>query len=84
MSRLEQIREKLSYANHQRQNLMKTLTEAKKEKIDPVFLVHTASDIISTSRECYDYCAQDILSDVIVPNTENQRIIDLINVVSNI
>ncbi|MBN3927860.1 hypothetical protein [Nostoc sp. NMS4] len=79
MSRLKQIREKISYANHQRQNLMNTLFEAKKEKIDPVFLVHTALDIISTSRECYDYCAQDILSAVIIPNTINQRTIDRYN-----
>jgi hypothetical protein len=76
MSRLDQVREKIAYANHQRQNLMDTLFEAKKEKVDPEFLVHTASDIMSTSRECYDYCAQDILDIIIIPNTSNQRLID--------
>lgn len=30
---------------------------------------------MSTSRECYDYCAQDIIDIVIIPNTNNQRLI---------
>ncbi|MDD2307849.1 MAG: hypothetical protein PHP53_24310 [Prolixibacteraceae bacterium] len=79
MSRLEQIRDKIKYAEHQRQNLMNTLFDSKKEKIDPEFLVHTASDILSSSRECYDYCAQDILSLLIIPNTGNQRLIERYN-----
>ena len=58
MSRLNDIREKLKYVEHQRQALMDTLYEAKK---DPKFIVHTAADILSSSRECYDYCASDIL-----------------------
>ena len=48
MSRLNDIREKLKYVEHQRQALMDTLYEAKKEKKDPKFIVHTAADILSS------------------------------------
>lgn len=76
MGRLKEIQDKLKYAEHQRQSLMNTLFEAKKEKKEPQFVVHTVADILSSSRECYDYCARDIIEEKIIPNTSNQRLID--------
>lgn len=76
MSRLKEIQDKLQYAEHQRQSLMNTLFVAKKEKKNPQFIVHTVADILSSSRECYDYCARDIIEEKVIPNTKNQIIID--------
>lgn len=77
MSRLQDINEKLKYAEHQYQILMDISYEAKKQKKDPEFLTHTSGDILSLSRECYDYCANDIVDEKIIPYTKNQKLLDL-------
>lgn len=76
MARLKETLDKLKYAEHQRQCLENTLFEAKKEKSEPQFIVHTVADILSSSRECYDYCAQDIIEEKVIPKTKNKKIID--------
>jgi hypothetical protein len=53
---------------------MNELFEAKRQRRDPAFMVHTAADIISTVRECFDYLGQDIIECYILPNTQTLRV----------
>jgi hypothetical protein len=76
MSRLQDIRDKIEYAEHQNQNLMAALYASQKERKEPKFIVHTVADILSSTRECYDYCAQDILQEKIINLTKNSKILD--------
>ncbi|HEY9804057.1 MAG TPA: hypothetical protein V6D25_27245 [Leptolyngbyaceae cyanobacterium] len=73
--RKQDVLSKIDYAKHRHQELMNELFAAKNASRDPAFLVHTAADIISTVRECFDYLGQDIIECYILPNTSNQRII---------
>ena len=76
MSRFQAIRDKIEYAEHQRQNLMNALYDSKKESKEPKFIVHTVADILSSTIECYDYCAQDILQEKVINLTKNRNILD--------
>lgn len=49
---------------------MSELFEAKRNDRDPRHLVHLAADIIATSRECFDYLAQDIVEQFVLPFTQ--------------
>ena len=71
--RKQDVLSKIGYATHRHQMLMNELFEAKNASRDPAFLVHTAADIISTVRECFDYLGQDIIECHIIPNTQKQR-----------
>ena len=73
-TRKSDILSKLEYANHRYQELMTELFEAKKSDRDPAYLVHTASEIIATVRECFDYLGQDIIEFYVIPYTQNSRI----------
>lgn len=55
--------------------MMDELFSAKKEARDPKNLVHAASDVLSNSRECFDYLGQDILETYILPLTSNRDIL---------
>lgn len=59
--RRNDVASKFSYVGTRFQELMNELFSAKKESRDPAQLVHVASDILSTTRECFDYIAQDIV-----------------------
>lgn len=72
--RKQDVISKLAYATHRHQELMNALFEAKKAAKDPAFLVHTCADILSTSRECLDYLAQDIIECHIIPVTTSQKL----------
>lgn len=72
--RKQDVATKLDYATHRHQQLMNELFEAKRKRRNPAFLVHTAADIISTARECFDYLGQDIIECYIIPNCKNQRL----------
>ncbi|MFH0998100.1 MAG: hypothetical protein V1844_21760 [Pseudomonadota bacterium] len=71
--RKDDVSSKLAYAKHRHQELMNTLFAAKKSASDPTFLVHTCADVISATRECFDYLGQDIIAAHIVPNTTNPK-----------
>lgn len=73
-ARKDDVQSKLAYAKHRHQELMNALFSAKKASSDPMFLVHTCADIISTIRECFDYLGQDIIERYVVPNTTNAKI----------
>lgn len=75
MSRSVQIKDKLGFAEHQRQQLMDYMYEAKRTGIEAEYIVHNASEILSTSRECYDYCANDIVDNLIIPYSSNRQIV---------
>jgi ABC-type sugar transport system ATPase subunit len=75
MCRATEIIEKIAYAETQRQKLMKEMFAAKKQKVKPAFIVHTAAEILSIANECYDYCGSDIVDEIIIPNTENTKLI---------
>ncbi len=75
MTRSVQIKDKLDYAEHQRNQLMNSMYEAKKTRIEAKYIVHSAAEILSTSRECYDYCARDIVEHFIVQYTSNIKIL---------
>ena len=79
MSRLKDIRSKLEYVERQRQTLMAALFDAKKKGEKPEFFCHTVADILSSSRECYDYCAKDVLEEKIIPNTSDNRLLSRFN-----
>lgn len=72
-TRKADIASKLAYANHRYQELMNELFEAKKGDRDPAYLVHAASEIIATSRECFDYLGQDIVDCYVIPFTSNSK-----------
>lgn len=76
MSRASAIKDKISYAEYQRQKLMDEMFRAKKESVEPKFIVHTSGEILSLARECFDYCAQDIMEDIIVADTNNSYLIN--------
>ena len=67
-SRKSDVTSKLAYADKRRNDVMEELFAAKKEDRDPAFLIHAASDVMSVSRECFDYLGQDILEGYILPN----------------
>ena len=75
MIRSRQIKDKLEYAELQRQQLMGYVYDAKKAGIEAKHIVHSAAEILSTSRECYDYCANDIVENLIVQHTSNSTIL---------
>ncbi|WP_088241258.1 hypothetical protein [Calothrix rhizosoleniae] len=79
MTRLHEIQEKLQYVEHKRQDLMSDFLSSKKNEREPEFLKHTVADILSSSVECYDYCAKDILENKILPNTINTGLRDRIH-----
>lgn len=72
--RKQDVASKLDYAAHRNQELMNTLFDAKKQKRDPAFLVHSAADIVSTVRECFDYLGQDIIEGHLLSKTRNIRL----------
>lgn len=69
-----EVTSKLSYVGSLFQNLMSELFKAKRESRDPANLVHSASDVLSNTRECFDYLAKDIIDSHIVPFTDNLKI----------
>lgn len=79
MFRAAQISEKLAYAENRRKELMDEMFRAKKEAVEPEFIAHTSAEILSTARECLDYCGQDIIDNIIIPNTNNTKILQLHN-----
>lgn len=72
--RKKDVISKFTYVNSRFQELMNELFEAKKESRDPANIVHVASEILSTSRECFDYLGQDIVDSYIVPLTTKSKI----------
>ena len=46
---------------------MDELFSSKKLGVDPKFISHTSAEILSTTRECFDYCARDVLECVVEP-----------------
>ena len=79
MSRLDQIQSKLAYTEKQFQLLGNALFDSKRKRKEPEFICHTVADILSSSRECYDYCAKDILEEIIIPSTQNTGLISSFN-----
>ena len=73
-ARKTDVTSKLAYANHRLQELMNELFEAKKSERDPAHLVHAASEVIATSRECFDYLGQDIVDNFVIPFTSSAKI----------
>jgi hypothetical protein len=72
--RQKDVISKFSYVNSRFQKLMNELFTAKKESRDPSNLVHVASEILATTRECFDYLGQDIVDSYIVPLTTKSKI----------
>ena len=75
MSRSVQIKDKFDYAEQQLQQLLNHMYEAKKAGIEAKHIVHKAAEILSTSRECYDYCARDVVEEFILQYTNNRKIL---------
>jgi len=73
-TRKDDVLSKLAYVAHRRGELMNELFSAKKEDRDPEHLVHAASEVLATSRECFDYLAQDIALLHILPHTSQTKI----------
>ena len=68
MTRLTEINEKFAYADQGHQELCdKIFSEAGGEVR---FLSSIAADILASSRECFDYCAQDIFETFIEPKVK--------------
>lgn len=76
VSRKNDVQSKLDYANDRFQTMMDELFAAKREQRDPKNLVHAAADVLSNSRECFDYLGQDILYTHILPLTDNETILN--------
>lgn len=74
-SRKDDVVSKLNYAHDRFQSMMDELFAAKREARDPKNLVHAAADVLSNSRECFDYLGQDILETHILPLTKNNDLI---------
>jgi len=74
-SRKDDVSSKLSYAHDRFQSMMDELFTAKREARDPNNLVHAAADVLSNSRECFDYLGQDILETHILPLTKNNNLL---------
>lgn len=79
MSRYSDITSKLEYIEYKRQEMMQALFNAKKEKCEPSYFKHIVADILSSTRECFDYCAKDILENKIIVNTSNEKLIARFN-----
>lgn len=75
MTRAIQIKDKLEYAEHQRNQLMDHMYKAKQAGIEAKYIVHSASEILSTTRECYDYCANDIVDNLVIQYTVNSKLL---------
>ncbi|WEM43784.1 hypothetical protein PTW35_08400 [Photobacterium sp. DA100] len=75
-TRKNDVLSKLDYASDRFNALMTELFTAKKEGRDPKSLVHAAADVLSNSRECFDYLGQDILETYILPLSRNKKILD--------
>lgn len=73
MNRSSDISSKLGYAKRQWQQLINETFRAKKERVDATDIIYCSSHILSEVRECYDYCANDIVDEFIVPHTCNQE-----------
>ena len=67
MSRKTDVFEKLDYADHQHNELCKNILTAGFERCEIKFLRHLAAGILATSREVFDYCANDIADIHIAP-----------------
>jgi hypothetical protein len=67
--RRSDVASKLEYAEQRKQELMNELFAAKKQQRDPAHIVHTAADILSTVRECFDYLGQDIVESYLLQNS---------------
>ena len=68
MSRKDDIFEKLDYADHRFQELCDNIFSAGLQQLEIKRLSTTASEVLSCSREVFDFCACDIAELVIVPN----------------
>jgi len=79
MFRATQIKDKLIYVESRRQQLMTDMFQAKKAGIEVKHIIHSASEILSTARECYDYCANDIEDNLVIPRTVNKKLISKYN-----
>ncbi|CAG23125.1 hypothetical protein [Photobacterium profundum] len=75
-SRKSDVLSNLDYANDRFQTMMDELFAAKREQKNPKNLVHAAADVLSNSRECFDYLGQDILYTHILPLTNNKKILN--------
>ena len=75
MNRSSDIQSKFEYAERLWQQLMTETFRAKKERVQAKDIVFTSSHILSETRECYDYCANDIVDVFIIPRTCNQEIL---------
>lgn len=76
MNRFDDITSKFEYAEMLRQELMNLLFNAKRDEVETKPIMHHARTILAESRECFDYCAQDIFEAFILPNTKEQKILD--------
>ena len=76
MKRYENIIEKLDYAEEQRQTLMNLVFDAKVKRVEIKKIKHILGDILSSCRECYDYCGKDIIESQILSKTTDQELID--------
>ncbi|MCX8892252.1 hypothetical protein [Vibrio parahaemolyticus] len=74
-SRKQEVFSKLDYVSDQYQTMMGELFRAKRDGQDPKHLTHAVSDILSNSRECFDYLGQDILEKHILPLTRNTKLL---------
>ena len=76
MNRFDDIKSKFEYAEMLRQELMNLLFNAKRDEVETKPIMHHARTILAESRECFDYCAQDIFEAFILPNTKERKILD--------
>ena len=72
--RKSDVASKLGYVSDRFQELIDELYKGKSGSHEPAHLVHIASDILATSRECFDYLGKDIVDLHIVPFTQNPKI----------
>lgn len=72
MSRVQDIKEKLAYTQTKLAALKEELAAAQKSGTDVNHIGQKVGDILSGSRECFDYCAKDIADQFIAtsPNTK--------------
>lgn len=74
--RKPEVFSKLEYAEYCRNNLMNELFSAKNNNIDYKFISHTSAEILSVTREAFDYLGKDIVDHYLLPNTTKKNILN--------
>jgi len=73
-NRLHDIERRLMFAWEQRKALSSLISRAKIEGSDVADVDQIAADVLSAIRECYDYCASDILDLDITPSISDTKV----------